>query len=79
MSKVIYNPNENLKPVSIKHTKENGNSVIAKPKDQLEMSIWSKMCFGLAGAPYQMYFVTIGLFSTVYLLETAKLPPEKNL
>ena len=74
MAKVAYSKDENLKPVVIETI--NGDK---KSKDPSEMSIWSKVCFGLAGAPYQMFFVTIGLFSTVYLLETAKLPPEKNL
>ena len=44
-----------------------------------EMSTFSKICFGFAGAPYQMIFVTVGIFTTVYLLERARLPPEKTL
>jgi hypothetical protein len=39
----------------------------------------SKLSFALAGLPYQMFFCAIGVFSNVFLLETAKLPPEKTL
>jgi len=39
----------------------------------------SKLSFALAGMPYQMFFCAIGVFSNVFLLETAKIPPEKTL
>lgn len=46
-------------------------------KTKKEFSFWSKMCFGIAGAPYQMYFSAISVFTTVFLLEKAQVPPGK--
>jgi len=75
MGRIKNSPNENLEP-NVNYMEQN---VQLKENPISEMSVWSKVCFGLAGAPYQMLFVSIGLFSNVYLLETVKLPPEKTL
>jgi hypothetical protein len=83
MGRIKNSSNENLEPNVVNYTKENDNNreqnEQSKESPISEMSLWSKVCFGLAGAPYQMLFVSIGLFSNVYLLETVKLPPEKTL
>ena len=91
MSKTTYSSQENVIPsfVNYNSTNEtlnidilnNNNNVIKKNvlHERSDMTIWAKICFGLAGAPYQMLFVSIGLFSTVFLLETIGLPPEKTL
>ena len=85
MGRITNSPDEELKPKRIGYTKENDNSKnesegeYSNKNNQTEMTIWSKMCFGMAGAPYQMLFVTIGLFSNIYLLENVQLPPEKTL
>lgn len=49
----------------------------AQPKN--EISTFSKICFGFAGAPYQMMVITIGILTIIYLLERVRLPPEKTL
>ena len=46
-------------------------------KDDNELTLFQKLCFAVAGLPYQVYFCVIGVFSTVYLLEYARLPPSK--
>jgi hypothetical protein len=86
MGRITNSPDEELKPKRIRYSdKENDKSKNesegenSNKNDQTEMTIWSKMCFGMAGAPYQMLFVTIGLFSNIYLLENVQLPPEKTL
>jgi hypothetical protein len=38
----------------------------------------TKLIFAIAGAPYQMFFSAISVFSTVFLLEVANLPPAKT-
>ncbi|CAF0803858.1 unnamed protein product [Brachionus calyciflorus] len=43
-----------------------------------ELSFFEKICFGVAGLPYQAYFCAIGVFTTVYLLNNAGLPPKKT-
>lgn len=53
---------------------------LAKSETAIEpLPLISKLSFALAGLPYQMFFCAIGVFSNVFLLETAKLPPEKTL
>jgi Na+/melibiose symporter-like transporter len=37
----------------------------------------SKISFALAGVPFRMVFCAIGVFTNVFLLEVAKLSPEK--
>ena len=43
-----------------------------------ELKLFTKLIFGIAGAPYQMFFSAISVFSTVFLLEVANLPPAKT-
>ncbi|RNA28585.1 sodium-dependent lysophosphatidylcholine symporter 1-B-like, partial [Brachionus plicatilis] len=59
----------NIKP-SFKDYKETNN--------ENDLTRFQKVCFGLAGLPYQAYFCAIGVFTTVYLLNNAGLPPEKT-
>ena len=47
-------------------------------KDQDELKFYEKFFFGLAGLSFQAYFCAIGVFTTVYLLNKAGLPPEKT-
>lgn len=42
-----------------------------------KLSFFSKLCFAMAGMPYHMYFCAVSVFVTVFLLETADLPPAK--
>lgn len=49
---------------------------ILKPKSDL--SLKAKLCFAAAGLPFQMYFCAISIFVTVFLLDRAKLSPEKS-
>ena len=85
MGRIKNSPNENLEPKTVNYNKANDNlnigveNVNSIENSQSEMTLWSKVCFGMAGAPYQMLFVSIGLFSNIYLLETVQLPPEKTL
>jgi Na+/melibiose symporter-like transporter len=46
-------------------------------KENGELSFLSKVCFALPGLTYQMYFCAIGVFVTIFLLEKAKIGPEK--
>jgi hypothetical protein len=48
-----------------------------KFKQEKELTLWSKLSFAFAGAPYQMYFSAIGVFANVFLLEKAQLKPDK--
>ena len=50
---------------------------IVKPKSDL--STWNKICFAAAGLPFQMYFCAISTFVNVFLLDRAKLTPDKVL
>jgi Na+/melibiose symporter-like transporter len=47
--------------------------------DNEPLPLISKISFSLAGIPFRMVFCAIGVFTNVFLLETAKLPPEKTL
>lgn len=53
-------------------------NIIEDEKERNELSLWQKICFGAAGLPYQLYFCAISVFTTVYLLNTANLPPSKT-
>ena len=86
MGKTNYMPDENLRQKIVKYNIENDDLNILgenensnKESLKSEITLWSKMCFGMAGAPYQMLFVTIGLFSNIYFLETVQLPPGKTM
>ena len=50
---------------------------IVRPKSDL--SVWHKICFGIAGLPFQMYFCVISTFVNVFLLNKAQLTPDKVL
>ena len=50
----------------------------ATVKEEQELSFGSKICFGIAGLPYQLYYCAISVFATVFLLEVAKMPPVKS-
>ena len=56
--------------------KENGDNKATDADDQL--SLRSKLCFGIAGLPYQLYYCAISVFATVFLLEVAQIPPVKS-
>lgn len=47
-------------------------------KNENDLTRFQKICFGIAGLPYQAYFCAIGVFTTVYLLNKAGLPPNKT-
>lgn len=47
-------------------------------KDADRLSFFAKFCFAIAGLPYQMYFCAISVFTTVFLLEVAKIPPNQT-
>ena len=54
-----------------------GQMEIAIQKSRLKFL--TKISFALAGMPYQMTFCAISIFTQIFLLETAQLPPEKVL
>lgn len=43
------------------------------------ISLFEKFSFGIAGMSFQIYFSAVGVFTSVFLLNVAKLPPEKNM
>ncbi|XP_059209292.1 sodium-dependent lysophosphatidylcholine symporter 1-B-like [Centropristis striata] len=48
----------------------------AKPKDQRpRLSVWSKLCYAIGGAPYQITGSALGFFLQIYLLDVAQLDP----
>ncbi|XP_070698330.1 sodium-dependent lysophosphatidylcholine symporter 1-B-like [Pempheris klunzingeri] len=48
----------------------------AKPKDQRNhLSVWSKLCYAIGGAPYQITGSALGFFLQIYLLDVAQLDP----
>lgn len=49
------------------------NSEMKKPKQRL--SVWSKLCYAIGGAPYQMTGSALGFFLQIYLLDVALLDP----
>lgn len=57
------------------HTEQIENN---NQSDQDELKFYEKFSFGIAGLPFQAYFCAIGVFTTVYLLNKAGLPPEKT-
>ncbi|TKS86560.1 Sodium-dependent lysophosphatidylcholine symporter 1-B [Collichthys lucidus] len=47
-----------------------------KPKDMRNrLSVWSKLCFAIGGAPYQITGSALGFFLQIYLLDVAQLDP----
>lgn len=64
----IIEPSETVMPLeSVKNNDEEN-----------DLKFFQKFFFGLAGLPFQAYFCAIGVFTTVYLLNKAGLPPEKT-
>lgn len=43
------------------------------------LSLFHKLCFAVAGMSYQLHFCALGVFTSVFLLNRANLPPEKNM
>ncbi len=64
---------DDLNKISSDNEKENVNII-----EQDKLSLMSKIIFAVAGAPYQMFFSALSVFSTVFLLEVANLPPSKT-
>ncbi|XP_041809657.1 sodium-dependent lysophosphatidylcholine symporter 1-B-like [Chelmon rostratus] len=49
----------------------------AKPKSQRHrLSVWSKLCYAIGGAPYQITGSALGFFLQIYLLDVAQLDPS---
>ena len=44
-----------------------------------ELSMFRKVCFAIAGMSFQVHFAAISVFSSVFLLDRVKLPPQKNM
>lgn len=49
------------------------------PSKQDGLSLFTKLCFSIAGLSYQIHFCALGVFTTVFLLNKANLPPSKNM
>ncbi|XP_039993975.1 sodium-dependent lysophosphatidylcholine symporter 1-B-like [Xiphias gladius] len=48
----------------------------AKPNDlKNRLSVWSKLCYAIGGAPYQITGSALGFFLQIYLLDVAQLDP----
>jgi hypothetical protein len=78
----IFNDNNSqvsLDDIGIeKRERDNKKNCLANSSGKKELTVFTKICFGLAGMCYQMYFCAIGVFATVFLLNSAGLPPKKN-
>ncbi|XP_036927829.1 sodium-dependent lysophosphatidylcholine symporter 1-B-like [Acanthopagrus latus] len=49
----------------------------AKPRAQRNrLSVWSKLCYAIGGAPYQITGSALGFFLQIYLLDVAQLDPS---
>ncbi|KAI3367849.1 hypothetical protein L3Q82_026677 [Scortum barcoo] len=49
----------------------------AKPRDlRRPLSVWSKLCYAIGGAPYQITGSALGFFLQIYLLDVAQLDPS---
>lgn len=46
-----------------------------KPRQRNGLSVWSKLCYAIGGAPYQMTGSALGFFLQIYLLDVALLDP----
>ena len=49
------------------------------PSKKDGLSLFTKLCFSIAGLSYQIHFCALGVFTTVFLLNKANLPPSKNM
>ncbi|ESP05216.1 hypothetical protein LOTGIDRAFT_102436, partial [Lottia gigantea] len=45
------------------------------PHDDRPLPLWSKLCFAVGGAPYQITTNVIGFFLNIFLLEVAEIDP----
>lgn len=43
------------------------------------VSFFKKFCFAIAGMSFQLHFCAIGVFASVFLLNRAKIPADKNM
>ncbi|XP_047668953.1 sodium-dependent lysophosphatidylcholine symporter 1-A isoform X2 [Tachysurus fulvidraco] len=68
----VENPVSLLPPA--KHIGNDGLEFIQK-KRTLGMSVCSKLCFAIGGAPYQITGSALGFFLQIYLLDVAQLEP----
>ncbi|XP_038584728.1 sodium-dependent lysophosphatidylcholine symporter 1-B-like isoform X1 [Micropterus salmoides] len=49
----------------------------AKPKHlSIRLSVWSKLCYAIGGAPYQITGSALAFFLQIYLLDVAQLDPS---
>lgn len=60
---------------SFKEAPKTTNTKIVKN----ELSMFRKVCFAIAGMSFQVHFAAISVFSSVFLLDRVKLPPQKNM
>uniref|UniRef100_UPI0037E90399 sodium-dependent lysophosphatidylcholine symporter 1-A isoform X2 n=1 Tax=Semicossyphus pulcher TaxID=241346 RepID=UPI0037E90399 len=59
------------------HTGPTLHSSDIKPKDlRNQLSVWSKLCYAIGGAPYQITGSALGFFLQIYLLDVAQLDPS---
>ena len=66
MSKVSYENNI---------LEDNEEKTKNKTDEVNELTLFQKLVFAIAGAPYLMFFSAISVYITYFLLEEAKLPP----
>ncbi|XP_033126139.1 sodium-dependent lysophosphatidylcholine symporter 1-like [Anneissia japonica] len=45
-------------------------------RKQKKLTVYNKLCFGVGGMPYQLTNTVIGFYISVFLLETAGVPPQ---
>ncbi|XP_062850950.1 sodium-dependent lysophosphatidylcholine symporter 1-A [Trichomycterus rosablanca] len=60
---------------SVKHIGQNGISISQNEKKKPDVSVCSKICFAIGGAPYQITGSALGFFLQMYLLDVAQLEP----
>ncbi|KAL2098929.1 hypothetical protein ACEWY4_005409 [Coilia grayii] len=49
--------------------------IVKRERRRDHLSIWSKICFAIGGAPYQITGSALGFFLQIYLLDVAQLDP----
>jgi len=69
----VNNQNSNWQEENDSKNKKNDDEEIPN-----EMSMASKIAFGFAAAPYQMFYSALSVFGAVFFLEIAKIPPTSN-
>ncbi|KAL7876831.1 hypothetical protein SRHO_G00034740 [Serrasalmus rhombeus] len=63
---------------SVKHIAQDGLGTAKKGKEKKakkNLSVWSKLCYAIGGAPYQITGSALGFFLQIYLLDVAQLDP----